>query len=48
MANITLLESLRRLYESGRLTKAQMKARVTKGTITEEEYESIVGEAYAK
>lgn len=42
----TLVKSLKRLYEAGRLTKDQIKERVTKGTITEEEYEYIVGEPY--
>lgn len=43
----TLVESLKRLYTKGRLTKAQIAERVTKGTITEDEYEYITGEAYA-
>lgn len=42
----TLVKSLKRLYEAGRLTKDQIKERVTKGTITKEEYEYIVGEPY--
>ena len=42
----TLVKSLKRLYEAGRLTKDQIKERVTKGTITEAEYEYIVGEPY--
>lgn len=42
----TLVESLKRLYKSGRLTKAQVADRVKKGTITKGEYEYIVGEPY--
>lgn len=42
----TLVESLKRLYKSGRLTKEGVADRVRKGTITEEEYEYIVGEPY--
>ena len=42
----TLVKSLKRLYEKGRLTKEQIRERVEKGTITEEEYEYITGEPY--
>lgn len=42
----TLVKSLKRLYESGRLTKEQIRERVNKGTITEEDYEYITGEPY--
>lgn len=45
MASI-LIDSLKRLYEAGRLTKEQVKERVTKGTITEDDYEKITGEPY--
>lgn len=41
-----LVNSLKRLYESGRLTKDQIKERVERGTITENEYEYITGEIY--
>lgn len=40
----TLVESLRRLYLSGRLTLEQIHERLEKGTITQEEYEYIIGE----
>lgn len=43
---IILVQSLKRLYNKGRLTKEQIKERVEKGTITQEEYEYIVGEPY--
>lgn len=46
MASI-LVNSLKRLYAAGRVTKAQMAERVTKGTISAEDYETITGEAYA-
>ena len=41
-----LVNSLKRLYDTGKLTKEQLKARVEKGTINESEYEEITGEAY--
>lgn len=41
-----LVNSLTRLYEAGRLTKEQIRERVEKGSINEEEYQEITGEAY--
>lgn len=41
-----LIDSLTRLYKAGRLTKEQIGECVTKGTITEEDYEKITGEPY--
>lgn len=41
-----LIQSLTRLYKAGRLTKEQIAERVTKGTITPEDYETITGEPY--
>lgn len=38
-----IVESLKRLYEQGRLTQEQLADRVEKGTITIEEYNEIVG-----
>lgn len=46
MASSTLIKSLTRLYESGRLSKEDIAERVEKGTITAEDYEVITGEAY--
>lgn len=43
---LKLVDSLKRLYKAKRLTKEQLKERVTKGTISEEEYKEITGEAY--
>lgn len=43
-----LVNSLKRLYEAGKLTKEQLAERVEKGTIDEAEYEEITGEAYSK
>lgn len=40
----TLVESLKRLYESGRVTKEQLNKRVEKGIISQKEYDYIVGE----
>jgi uncharacterized XkdX family phage protein len=40
----TLVESLKRLYKAGRLTLEQIQARLEKGTITQEEYDYIIGE----
>lgn len=39
----TLVESLRRLYLAGRLTLEQIQERLTRGTITQAEYNYIVG-----
>ena len=39
-----LVESLKRLYESGRVTKDQLSKRVGKGIISQKEYDYIVGE----
>ena len=36
-------ESIKRLYEQGRLTDEQLSQRVEKGTITLEEYNEIIG-----
>ena len=41
-----LIDSLKRLYAAGRLTKEQIAVRVEKGTIYEAEYEEITGEKY--
>ena len=41
-----LVESFKRLYKAGRLTKDQMKERVARGLIDEDEYEYITGEPY--
>ncbi|PWM78672.1 MAG: XkdX family protein [Phascolarctobacterium sp.] len=37
-------ESIKRLYEAGKLTGEQLAQRVEKGTLTLEEYNEIVGE----
>lgn len=42
----TLVESLKRLYAKGTLSKEQIRERVVKGTITEAEYKYITGEDY--
>ena len=42
----TLVESLKRLFESGRLTKEQIAERVEKGSITKDDYACITGEEY--
>ncbi|MEI8127974.1 MAG: XkdX family protein [bacterium] len=39
----TVAESIKRLYDAGKLTAEQLAARVTKGTITQAEYDEIVG-----
>lgn len=38
-----IAESIKRLYEQGRLTGEQLTQRVEKGTITLEEYNDIIG-----
>lgn len=42
----TVVESLKRLYESGKISKEVVKGRVVKGTINEDEYKYITGEDY--
>jgi len=42
----TLVESLKRLYQKGSLSKEQIRERVVKGSITEDEYKYITGEDY--
>ena len=42
----TVVESLKRLYKKGTLTKEQIAERVVKVTITPEEYKYITGEDY--
>ena len=41
----TLVESLKRLYEDGRITKEQLLLRVESNKITIEEYNYIIGSA---
>lgn len=38
-----IAEVIKRLYQSGRLSKADLAQRVEKGTITQQEYDEIVG-----
>lgn len=38
-----IVESLKRLYDQGRITQEQLADRVEKGTITIEEYNEIIG-----
>lgn len=49
MASVILVNSLKRMYTSNpkKVTKAQLKAMVEKGQISEENYKEITGEAYA-
>ena len=42
-----LVESLKRMYKKGILTKEQISERVSKGSISVDEYEYITGEAYS-
>ncbi len=44
----TLVESLKRLYEKNRLTIEQVAERVTKGSISADEYQYITGEEYSE
>lgn len=45
MASI-LVNSLKRLYAAGRITKEQLDERIEKGTITPADYKEITGEEY--
>ena len=38
-----LIESLKRLYEAGKITKDQLLSRYESGSITREEYDYITG-----
>jgi len=42
----TLVESLKRLHDKGKLTRQQVSERVQKGSISAEEYVYITGEEY--
>lgn len=42
----TLVKSLKRLYDAGKITKEQVKERVKSETIAADEYEHITGEKY--
>lgn len=42
----TLVNSLKRLYAQGRITKEQLAERVEKRTITSDDYFYITGEPY--
>lgn len=42
-----VVASFKRLYEDGKVTKDDMKKRVVRGIITEDEYRIITGEDYA-
>jgi len=44
----TLVESLKRLYAKGRVTKDKLKEMVETEKITEKDYEYITGEKYKK
>lgn len=43
----TLVESLKRLYNAGNVTKEKLADLVKKKTITKTEYKYITGETYA-
>ena len=42
-----VVASFKRLYEAGKVTKDDMKKRVARGIITEDEYKIITDEDYA-
>ena len=41
-----IVESLNRLYKSGRINEDILRSRVVKGTINEEEFKFITGKDY--
>ena len=43
----TLVESLKRMYKKGILTKKQIAERIAKGSISADEYEYITGEKFS-
>lgn len=42
----TLVESLKRLHEKGKLTRKQVAERVAKGSISADEFQHITGEEF--
>lgn len=46
MASSILVNSLKRLYAAGRVTKEQLKERVAKEIISAEDYKEITGEEF--
>ena len=44
--NSTIINSMKRLYEKGSVTKEEFITRVQNGKLTEEEYKTITGEDY--
>lgn len=42
-----LVESLKRMYKKGTLTKEQISERVAKGSISADEYDYITGEKFS-
>lgn len=46
METRTLVKSLTRLYESGRVTVEQIDQRVRSGAVTADEFEIITGQKY--
>lgn len=46
--NIKVVESMKRLYETGVKNKDDFSMRVIKGTLTESEYFTITNEKYVK
>ena len=47
MSYRTMVVSMKRLYNKGKITKEDLKERVVNSVITEEEYGYITGEVYA-
>ena len=41
-----IVESLKRLYDSGKINEDVLRLRVKKGTITEEEFTQIIGKTF--
>ena len=46
MAIRVMVQSMKRLYEKGEITKEQVADRVKTGKISKEDYETITGEKY--
>lgn len=41
-ANSAFIESLKRLYKAGKITKKKLKSMVDSGTITQEQFDEII------
>ena len=46
--NITIINSMKRLFKAGKITKDDLTIRVQNGKLTKDEYKTITGEDYTE